>query len=105
MDQNIQFLNAIYQVNKEEKDLLVKEITNMNVLLTNINNELNMLPDHNFHKYIVEFLNNLNFISFEDNFILFNKLIYILFKLLICLSFIIIYLKLITKSFFFIFIN
>lgn len=40
MDQNIQFLNAIYQVNKEEKDLLVKEITNMNVLLTNINNEL-----------------------------------------------------------------
>ena len=47
------------------------------MIFTNINNELNMLPDHNFHKYIVEFLNNLNFISFEDNFILFNKLIYI----------------------------
>ena len=40
MDQNLQFLNAIYQVNKEEKDFLISQITNMNVMLTNINNEL-----------------------------------------------------------------
>lgn len=40
MDQNLQFLNAIYQVNKEEKDLLIKELNGMNVLLNNINKEL-----------------------------------------------------------------
>lgn len=40
MDQNLQFLNAIYQVNREEKDLLVNQLNNINVLLTNINNEL-----------------------------------------------------------------
>lgn len=40
MDQNLQFLNAIYQVSREEKDLLVNQLNNINVLLTNINNEL-----------------------------------------------------------------
>lgn len=40
MDQNLQFLNAIYQVNKEEKDLLVSHLANLNALLVNINNEL-----------------------------------------------------------------
>lgn len=40
MDQNLQFLNAIYQINKEEKDLLVNHLANMNALLVNINNEL-----------------------------------------------------------------
>lgn len=40
MDQNIQFLNAIYQVNKEEKDLLFKELTGINAMLSNINKEL-----------------------------------------------------------------
>ena len=40
MDQNLQFLNAIYQVNKEEKDMLVSYLANMNALLANINNEL-----------------------------------------------------------------
>ena len=42
MDQNLQFLNAIYQVNREEKDFLIKEISNMNVLLNNINKELTL---------------------------------------------------------------
>lgn len=40
MDQNLQFLNAIYQVNREEKDFLINQLNNMNTLLTNINNEL-----------------------------------------------------------------
>ena len=40
MDQNLQFLNAIYQVSREEKDLLVGQLNNINALLTNINNEL-----------------------------------------------------------------
>lgn len=40
MDQNLQFLNAIYQVNKEEKDLVVNQLANINTLLININNEL-----------------------------------------------------------------
>ena len=40
MDQNIQFLNAIYQVNKQESDLLAKELNGMNVLLNSINKEL-----------------------------------------------------------------
>lgn len=40
MDQNLQFLNAIYQVNKGEKDLLEKEIVNISNLLNSINNEL-----------------------------------------------------------------
>ena len=40
MDQNLQFLNAIYQVSREEKDLLVNQLNNINALLTNINNEL-----------------------------------------------------------------
>jgi len=40
MDQNIQFLNAIYQVNKQESDLLAKELSGMNSLLTSINKEL-----------------------------------------------------------------
>ena len=42
MDQNLQFLNAIYQVNKEEKDLLLKELNGMNVLLNSINKELTL---------------------------------------------------------------
>ena len=40
MDQNLQFLNAIYYVNKEEKDLLVSQLTNISGLLVNINTEL-----------------------------------------------------------------
>lgn len=40
MDQNLQFLNAIYQVSREKKDLLVGQLNNINALLTNINNEL-----------------------------------------------------------------
>lgn len=40
MDQNLQFLNAIYHVNKEEKDVLVKELVSINGMLANINNEL-----------------------------------------------------------------
>ena len=40
MEQNLQFLNAIYQVSREEKDLLVNQLNNINALLTNINNEL-----------------------------------------------------------------
>ena len=40
MDQNLQFLNAIYQVNKEEKDFLINQLNSMNTLLTSINNEL-----------------------------------------------------------------
>jgi len=40
MDQNLQFLNAIYQVNKEEKDFLLVQLANINLLLNNINNEL-----------------------------------------------------------------
>jgi len=40
MDQNIQFLNAIYQVNKQEGDLLAKELNGMNALLNSINKEL-----------------------------------------------------------------
>ena len=40
MDQNIQYLNAIYQVNKQESDLLVRELNGMNSLLTSINREL-----------------------------------------------------------------
>ena len=42
MDQNLQFLNAIYQVNREEKDILLRELTNMNALLTNVNRELSL---------------------------------------------------------------
>jgi len=42
MDQNLQFLNAIYQVSKEEKDLLVRELNGMNALLSNINKELTL---------------------------------------------------------------
>jgi len=40
MDQNLQFLNAIYHVNKEEKDLVVNQLASINTLLVNINNEL-----------------------------------------------------------------
>lgn len=40
MDQNLQFLNAIYQVNREEKDFLLNQLSNMNTILTNINNEI-----------------------------------------------------------------
>ena len=40
MDQNLQFLNAIYQVNKEEKDLLFNQLNNINTMLNSINNEL-----------------------------------------------------------------
>lgn len=40
MDQNLQFLNAIYQVSKEEKDFLINQLNSMNTLLTSINNEL-----------------------------------------------------------------
>ena len=40
MDQNIQYLNAIYQVNKQESDLLARELNGMNSLLTSINKEL-----------------------------------------------------------------
>ena len=40
MDQNLQFLNAIYQVNREEKDYLINQLNSMSTLLSNINNEL-----------------------------------------------------------------
>lgn len=40
MDQNLQFLNAIYQVSREEKDVLVRELNNINNMLASINNEL-----------------------------------------------------------------
>lgn len=40
MDQNIQYLNAIYQVNKQESDLLARELNGMNSLLASINKEL-----------------------------------------------------------------
>lgn len=40
MDQNIQYLNAIYQVNKQESDLLTRELTGINNLLASINKEL-----------------------------------------------------------------
>lgn len=40
MDQNLQFLNAIYQVNKGEKDMLEREVVNISNLLNSINNEL-----------------------------------------------------------------
>ena len=40
MDQNLQYLSAIYQVNKEEKDLLLTNLTNMNNMLISINKEL-----------------------------------------------------------------
>ena len=40
MDQNLQFLNAIYQVGKEEKDLVVRELNGLNALLSSINKEL-----------------------------------------------------------------
>lgn len=42
MDQNLQFLNAIYQVNKEEKDVLVANLNKINETLSNINKELNL---------------------------------------------------------------
>lgn len=42
MDQNLQFLNAIYQVNKEEKDILLTNINKINETLLNINKELNL---------------------------------------------------------------
>ena len=37
---NFQFLNAIYQVSREEKDVLVRELNNINNMLASINNEL-----------------------------------------------------------------
>ena len=40
MGQNLQFLNAIYQVNREEKDVVVRELSNISNILTSINNEL-----------------------------------------------------------------
>ena len=40
MDQNLQYLSAIYQVNKEEKDLLLTNLANMNNMLISINKEL-----------------------------------------------------------------
>ena len=40
MYQNLQFLNAIYQVGKEEKDLVVRELNGLNALLSSINKEL-----------------------------------------------------------------
>ena len=42
MDQNLQFLNAIYQVSKEEKDLLTNQLNNVSALLSNINRELTL---------------------------------------------------------------
>lgn len=42
MDQNLQFLNAIYQVNKEEKDFVVNQLNNISVMLNNINKELTL---------------------------------------------------------------
>mgnify|MGYP000362253162 CR=1 FL=1 len=42
MDQNLQFLNAIYQVNKEEKDFVVNQLNNIGVMLNNINKELTL---------------------------------------------------------------
>jgi len=40
MDQNLQFLNAIYQVGRGEKEFLEKEMVNINMLLNSINKEL-----------------------------------------------------------------
>ena len=42
MDQNLQFLNAIYYVNKEEKDMLVQQLNIINTTLSNINKELTL---------------------------------------------------------------
>lgn len=42
MDQNLQFLNAIYYVNKEEKDMLVQQLNIINTTLSNINRELTL---------------------------------------------------------------
>ena len=42
MEQNLQFLNAIYQVNKEEKDFLLKEVVNISNMLSSINRELTL---------------------------------------------------------------
>ena len=42
MDQNLQFLNAIYQVNKEGKDFVVNQLNNIGVMLNNINKELTL---------------------------------------------------------------
>lgn len=40
MDQNLQFLNAIYYVNKQEHDMLVEKLNAISVSLTNINKEI-----------------------------------------------------------------
>ena len=56
MDQNLQFLNAIYQVNREEKDFLINQLNNMNALLTNINNE--KLAELINNQEIINILNN-----------------------------------------------
>lgn len=42
MDQNLQFLNAIYQINKEEKDLLVNQLNNIVLTLNSINKEMEL---------------------------------------------------------------
>ncbi len=40
MDQNLQFLNAIYYVNKQEHDMLVEKLNAISASLANINKEI-----------------------------------------------------------------
>lgn len=40
MDQNLQFLNAIYYVNKQEHEMLVEKLNAINTSLANINKEI-----------------------------------------------------------------
>lgn len=40
MDQNLQFLNAIYYVNKQEHDMLVEKLNAISTSLANINKEM-----------------------------------------------------------------
>lgn len=40
MDQNLQFLNAIYYVNKQEHDMLVEKLNAISTSLANINKEI-----------------------------------------------------------------
>lgn len=42
MDQNLQFLNAIYYVNKEEKDMLGEKLNQISQTLANINKEITL---------------------------------------------------------------
>lgn len=42
MDQNLQFLNAIYYVNKEEKDMLAEKLNQISQQLSSINKEITL---------------------------------------------------------------